>query len=211
MNTASSSRRCSRTKREYQYEYLERKEEEKAAREAKGYDHFNKKQKGNEPGKVGKYVAHAMATLRYTPPDLDNIVSIRACADRYLLDCIENDIIPNITGLCRRIGITTRTLNEWKAGRSRNPDYKNFAQQYAQLIEEVIVDLSLDNKCNNIAAIVQLKNHFGYTDEQKMVVENKQSVIDDSLNMQDVLDLASAEQPKIAQFSEAIDKSGNKE
>ena len=162
-----------------------------------------------EPSENQKLLRSALDGWSAKPINLDNFDEVSKRARTYFRDCIENDTVPTMIGDCRRLGITKMTLWNWRAGKQRDSRYQRLAEDIAGIVEESLVALSLENKVNNIAAIVQLKNHFGYTDEQKIVVEPKQSFIDDTMTMEDVLAIAESPQPRIAQYSELNDMEEN--
>lgn len=172
-----------------------------------GFEKLGKNIPVNAEG-VGKHIGASLPYL-FTNLDLNDFPAVCDTCTQYFIDISERDIIPSITGLCVRLGITRVEFSYWRAGKKRDHRYKELADRCSTLIESATVELAAQNKMNVIASIVQLKNNFGYTDEQKVVVEQKESVVDDTMQMADVLALAGAEEPKKAKYSE-VDKQNKK-
>jgi hypothetical protein len=154
---------------------------------------------------VGKYIEHAIPGL-FKPVDHTDFQAVCDATEKYYRDCETADIVPSMAGLCLRLGISKTLFSLWKAGKKGDHRYKELAERCAMANEAITSELALQNRINNIAAIVQLKNNYGYTDEQKVVVESgKESVVDDSLQMADVLAIADSTTPEKARYKE-LDK-----
>lgn len=156
----------------------------------------------NEPTTNQRMLRYALDGWGEKPVDLNDFRAVKSRVQTYFNDCIRYDLKPTLIGVCRRLGITKQAFWKWRTGAARNSNYQKLAEDIYAIIEEMTVELAYNNDINNIQAIVQLKNHFGYTDEQKVVVEPRQSFIDDTMTMADVLAIAEQPTPKIAEFTD---------
>lgn len=158
---------------------------------------------------IGKYVAANLPYL-FTNIDINDFEAVCEACIQYFAEIAEQDIPPSVPGLCLRLGVSRHVLNNWRSGKNRDHRYKELAERCYALIESATVEGAEQQKINPVMSIFILKNNHGYSDEQKVVVENKESVVDDTLQMEDVLALAGAEQPKKAEYTD-IDNSSKKE
>lgn len=155
-------------------------------------------------GILGTELNHLLTTV-----DINDFEAVSQAALGYFVEVAEKDLPPSVAGLCLRLGISRNVLNNWRTGKARDHRYKELAERCYTLMESTMMTSAMKNKVNPIMTIVQLKNHFGYTDEQKVVVESKESVVDDSMQMADVLAIAGESTPKKANYT-AIDKTSQK-
>ena len=162
-----------------------------------------------EPTVNQRMLRYALDGWAEKPVNLDDFRAVKARVQTYFNDCVKYDLKPTVIGVCRRLGVTKQVLWRWRNGERRDGNYQRLAEDIYAIIEEMTVELAYNNDINNIQANVQLKNHFGYTDEQKVVVEPRQSFLDDTMTMADVLAIAESPAPKIAQYTEINDTEEN--
>ena len=158
---------------------------------------------------IGKLVGAGLNYL-FTNIDTNDFDAVCDAVGQYFYEIAQQDIPPSVAGLCLRLGVSRNVMNMWRTGRMKDHRYKELAERCYTLIESATVEGASLQKINPVFGIFLLKNHHGYSDEQKVVVEQKESVVDDTLQMADVLALAGAEQPKEASYTE-VDKKLQKE
>ena len=155
-----------------------------------------------EPTPNQKLLRYALDGWSEKPVNIDNYQEVERRAKTYFRDCMQNDITPTMIGVCRRLGITKQAMWNWRTGARRDARYQQLATNIYNTLEENLVTQALNNDVNGIQAIFLMKNWFNYTDEQKVVLEPKQSIIDDSMTMEDVLAIAENPAPQEATYTD---------
>lgn len=127
------------------------------------------------PGDNSRYLRHALATMNLPPIDISNDDQVQERIIWYFNHCAEDDMKPTVAGLSNSLGVDRKTLYDWKRGRYRNQDGKrmDMIQAAYGLLAELWEDYMMNGKVNPASGIFIGKNHFDYTDEQKVVIEPK--------------------------------------
>lgn len=122
-----------------------------------------------EPGDNARFLRLAMASLDLPPIDISDAKQVRNRILQYFNFCADNDRKPSMVGMANWIGVTRRSLTNWKRGEfgdERTPVIQNACA----ILEEMAVDYFQNGKVNPAAGIFMLKNHYGYKDVQDVVV-----------------------------------------
>lgn len=90
----------------------------------------------------------------------------------YFSKCVENDMKPGVEGLCYFLGIDRQTFYAWSNGLQRNndPRYRDLCKKAKAFLAGLMEEYMQNGKINPVSGIFLLKNHFGYTDKQEIVV-----------------------------------------
>lgn len=123
--------------------------------------------------KVGEDIAIAREALirirERGTVDFYNVDEVIIRTEEYFKGCEISGTFPSVMGLCAKgFGCTRDRLNAWIADHPETP-----TAQYIGIVKEMIADVltnaSLRNKANVAQTIFQLKNHFGHSDEVKVL------------------------------------------
>lgn len=123
--------------------------------------------------KVGEDIAIAREALirirERGTVDFYNVDEVIIRTEEYFKGCEISGTFPSVMGLCAKgFGCTRDRLNAWIVDHPETP-----TAQYIGIVKEMIADVltnaSLRNKANVAQTIFQLKNHFGHSDEVKVL------------------------------------------
>ena len=123
-----------------------------------------------EPGDNSKYLTHALKTMAMPKIDNSDPKQVEERIYWYFNHCISNEMKPTVSGLCNALGITRETLRTWKDGAYRTPAHQAAVKQAYGVLEELWEDYMMNGKINPVSGIFIGKNHFGYRDQQDLVV-----------------------------------------
>lgn len=117
--------------------------------------------------------------------DLDEI---KRRSTEYIAYCKEHAILPTITGLSARLGISLYRLKEWLKD-TDHPD----VQEYLQFVKTVFADMleqsALDGSSDKIFSMFLLKSTHEYQETNKVVLEAKPNQYGDELTDDEILDI----------------------
>ena len=128
---------------------------------------------GNEnlkPGDTGRYLRHALSSWDLPVIDISDEKQVEARLQWYFNSCIEDDVKPTVTGMCRSLGINRKTLYRWGQGELREETHSLLIKKAYEMLEEMWETWMLNGKINPVVGIFLGKNHFGYADKQDIVV-----------------------------------------
>ena len=128
---------------------------------------------GNEnlkPGDTGRYLRHALSSWDLPVIDISDEKQVEARLQWYFNSCIEDDVKPTVTGMCRSLGINRKTLYQWGQGECRESTHTPLIKKAYEMLEEMWETWMLNGKINPVVGIFLGKNHFGYADKQDIVV-----------------------------------------
>lgn len=92
--------------------------------------------------------------------DVEDINSLYAAFENYLKICAENDCPLTVTSACLACGIKPSTLSEWRKGRTRTEDYKEFAESVTYAVQAGIESMMAAGVINPVVGIWWEKSHF---------------------------------------------------
>ena len=92
--------------------------------------------------------------------DVENINSLYAAFENYLKLCAENDCPLTITSACLACGIKPGTLSQWRTGKVRTEDYKEFAESVTYAVQAGIESMMAAGIINPVVGIWWEKSHF---------------------------------------------------
>lgn len=106
--------------------------------------------------------------------DFWDIEAVIARTEDYFAACEMSGTFPSLMGLCAKgFGTYRDRLDQWMRTHPEAP-----TTEYIGIVKELMADIltnaSLRNKANVAQTIFQLKNHFGHSDEVKVVKETRE-------------------------------------
>lgn len=124
--------------------------------------------------KNAKYLQHELAVGRLNrdnPLDLADARAVEIRINEYWALCIENEMKPSVTGLCRAIGVDRHTVRDWYNGVSRGPEHHAIIKEAYTTLESLWEDYAQNGQMNPAALIFLGRNHWGYQDQVAVVVK----------------------------------------
>lgn len=124
------------------------------------------------PGDNTKYLQHALAVTELEPIDINSTEEVAQRLEWYFRHCIENDMKPTVSGMANSLGVNRMTIYEWRTGKRRKKDKELQAviNRAYNILEELYEDYMMNGKINPVAGIYIGKNHFGYQDQQQVIL-----------------------------------------
>ncbi len=143
---------------------------------------------------VAKHASEALDALedfneRMCVPCRNNdLDEIKRRSAEYIQYCQTHAILPTVTGLSARLGISLYRLKEWM----KDTNYPD-VQAYLQFVKTVFADMleqsALDGSSDKIFSMFLLKSTHEYQETNKVVLEAKQSQYGEELSDAEILDI----------------------
>lgn len=126
-----------------------------------------------EPGENRKFLNHSLKLAELPPISPQSADEVKDRVFQYFQVCADDDMKPSIAGLSLALGMDRRRVWEAREGaRGVYPvEVRDLLKKAQQIIELQMVDYMQNGRINPVAGIFMLKNHFGYKDEQEVVVK----------------------------------------
>ena len=128
-----------------------------------------------DPNQNTKWLKQARVGLDLPPVDTRDPNQIGDRINQYLDFCEINNKKPSVVGMANWIGVPVDTVMSWRSGRKNNLAAP-FIRRVMAMLEEVAVEAVMETKTNPANFIFLMKNHFGYVDQQNVVM----GTVDDS-------------------------------
>lgn len=123
-----------------------------------------------EPGDNSRFLRHALQTLDMPPIDISDPKQVEARIDWYFQHCIDNEMKPTVKGFCNSLGVSRKTLMEWRHGNYRATTHQAIIMKAYDLLEELWESYMLNGKINPVSGIFLGKNQWDYADKQEYVL-----------------------------------------
>lgn len=131
-----------------------------------------------EPGDNRKYIEHSLRMWDWPTPDMQEPEEVKARVIQYFELCAKDDMKPSVAGLALAFGIDRRRLWEIVAGVTEGhsvtknvaPGTRDYLKKAYGILNTQIENYAQNGKINPVTAIFLMKNHFGYRDQQEVVV-----------------------------------------
>lgn len=128
-----------------------------------------------EPGDNTKYINHSLRLAKFEKVDLKSPEKVGERINDYFRICAEDDMKPSVAGLALAMGFDRKYLWEIRVGnKGKCPEVADLLKKAHQILDLQMVDYMQNGKINPVSGIFLMKNNFGYTDEQKVVVQPEQ-------------------------------------
>lgn len=133
-----------------------------------------------DDGDNTKYLNHSLRFFNLSTADLKNPQEIQDRITLYFNACAEDDMKPTLMGMCVALGFDRATFYRAREGQFPTiPQETRIILKKASDILNAQMEAYMQNgKINPVSGIFLMKNHYHYTDEQKMVVEAGQNLGD---------------------------------
>lgn len=125
-----------------------------------------------------KITPEAMAVIGYSQQswkmkkvDLSDPEAVRKRVKRYFQFCQDNERLPQPIGLANFLGVSRKTMTEWKAGQFSGLPGEEVVQKALMYLEEVWYEEFMRNKQFSTPYIFIGKNWYGYKDAQDVKIE----------------------------------------
>lgn len=137
-----------------------------------------------DPGDNTKFLTHALMISKLPKIDTSNPAEVEKRLDEYFQLCAVNDMRPNVPSMALSLGIDRRTLWKWAngEGQGKNSDIRDTIKRAYSLLNILIEEYMQTGKINPVSGIFLMKNNFGYTDKQEVVVTPNNPLGDQTSN-----------------------------
>lgn len=150
-----------------------------------------------DKNEMGRYIRHALWSYYAEPIDISDAAQVEQRINDYFNHCLEDGMKPSVMGICNSLGISRDTFHQWCTGSARALSHTDVIKKAKNFLEEMMESYMLNGKINPVSGIFLLKNNFGYTDKQEVVLKP-----DNSLG--DVTDPAELQQKYIEAASDVV-------
>lgn len=124
------------------------------------------------PGDNTRYLNHSLTLAALPKIDVKNVEQLQNRVAEYFTICSEDDMKPSVSGLALAVGTDRRRLWEW--ANVEKSDRTDVIKKAYQMLDLQMTDYMQNGKINPVSGIFLMKNHFGYTDKQEVVVTPNQ-------------------------------------
>lgn len=123
------------------------------------------------PGENSRYVHHSMQLYRLGKVDMSDPVAVEKRVGEFFDICEQNDMKPSVAGLAVALGMDRSSLLRYRQGIiGKNEDVRTTLKRAVDLLDLQMSDYMQNGKINPVAGIFLMKNNFGYTDKQEVIV-----------------------------------------
>lgn len=125
------------------------------------------------PGDNAKFLSFAMNLFNLPALDRKDPQQVSDRINLYFTRCCEADIKPSVAGLANSLGIPRQAIWDVRSGndlRGFSPESADLVKKAHGILGELWEDYMQNGKVNPVAGIFLGKNHFGYKDQQEVVV-----------------------------------------
>lgn len=132
------------------------------------------------PGDNTKYIKHSMRLAELSKISYNDTEAVRKRIMEYFTICAEDDMKPSVAGLALAMDIDRRDLWEIRVGKlGKNEEVRDLLKKAMKILDLQMTDYMQNGKINPVSGIFLMKNNFGYTDKQEVIV-TPQSPLGDS-------------------------------
>lgn len=129
----------------------------------------------------GRYIRSAKTALDLPPIDIADINQCKQRVSDYFDYCAQNNLAPTLVGVAAWLGISRDTLHTWRTGECRAATHTDYFKRVATVIEDTIINASLNRQCDNATAIYMLKALHGLIETLGIITPANASTIGDRL------------------------------
>lgn len=111
-----------------------------------------------------------LESFRQMPPvRKDDVEEVKERLDMYFNKCAEYGFIPTVESMCLALGVSRQALWKWQ---KNNYEAGELIERAKEIINSMLTTATLQGKVNFAFTIWLQKNHFGYSDSQRLEVAN---------------------------------------
>jgi hypothetical protein len=125
------------------------------------------------PGDNAKFLSFAMNLFNLPALDRKDPQQVSDRINLYFTRCCEADIKPSVAGLANSLGIPRQSVWDIRTGKCLDgfsPESADLVKKAHGILGELWEDYMQNGKVNPVAGIFLGKNHFGYRDQQEVVL-----------------------------------------
>lgn len=124
-----------------------------------------------QDGDNTRFLLHSLEIREWGEIDRNDREQVAERIDKYFRHCAKDNLKPTVNGLAASMGISRKTLWAWKVGERKSaPLTVDLVIKAYDLMEEMWEHYMQNGKVNPVSGIFLAKNHFGYKDQQDIVV-----------------------------------------
>ncbi|MBS6475106.1 MAG: hypothetical protein KH354_03890 [Clostridiales bacterium] len=123
-----------------------------------------------EPGDNRKYLLHSLRIARMSPVTLSDAAQVSKRVYEYFDICAEDDMKPSVAGLALALSTDRRRLWEMRERETKGAAVADILKKTVQILDLQMVDYMQNGKINPASGIFLMKNNFGYSNQQELVV-----------------------------------------
>ena len=140
---------------------------------------------GSPSGYYGVMLRHARTSIELPPINIRNPHEVKNRIDQYFDYCELNNKLPNIVELANWLGVTRRTLQEWKDGKIGNAENEQVIQRAISVIEASLVSQVQAEPKIMVGGMFLLKSMFHYREQSdinfNVIAQNEQELSADEI------------------------------
>lgn len=122
-------------------------------------------------GDNAKYITNALAVAQFEKVDMNDPEAVAERVQEYFELCLRNDAKPSLSGLALALGTDRRRIWDFREGkREVNPATRDTLKKASVVLDVLMNDYAQNGKINPVTAIFLMRNNFGYTNEQEIVI-----------------------------------------
>lgn len=121
-----------------------------------------------EPGDNTRYLQHSLTIANLPSIDIKDAAQIETRVFEYFQLCAADDMKPSVAGLALAVGVDRKTIWQWAT--AEKSDRSNAVKKAYRMLDLQMTDYMQNGKINPVSGIFLMKNNFGYTDKQEVVV-----------------------------------------
>lgn len=126
-----------------------------------------------------KYLRHSMRFFYLPTADFTDVDNVAERIKLYFDACDEDEMKPSLAGLCVALGISRQYYYKIREGQSPyDKPVVDLLKRTSDILNAQMENYMQNGKINPVSGIFLMKNHYHYTDEQKVVVEPNQNLGD---------------------------------
>lgn len=124
------------------------------------------------PQENSKYLKFVLESYNMPAIDFDDDKQVSDRINWYFEHCISSGLKPTVAGACNALGVDRTTFYRWGTGelRGKTSDRSNIVKKFKAALMELWEIYASEGKVNALVYFFTMKNHFGYTDKQEVVV-----------------------------------------
>jgi hypothetical protein len=126
------------------------------------------------PGDNTKYINHSMRIASLPSINMNDPEQVGRRITEYFTICAEEDMKPSTAGLALALNLDRRRLWEIRENVATrgvtNNEVRDLLKKAQHVLDMQMVDYMQNGKINPVSGIFLMKNNFGYTDKQEVVV-----------------------------------------
>ena len=151
-------------------------------------NHMIERWDNHKNGGWRKHIRNAREVAELNPIDIASPGAVSKRIMEYFDICDKYDTLPTVAGMCLALGIDTKTFWSWQEGITRDSTHSHIAKTTRQIMNTLVEGYMYGKDIDNLVGIFTLKSHFGYQDESKTHIIERETVTERK-QLQDVYEL----------------------